>query len=413
MHFQAGPSDEAMNTRVILSSSCQSGAEPHRGSAASAQCSRSDGSTDILIVAANSRSLIANRGDLIREMQALGYQVAAAVPRADYLPDTNDLDIDIHLVDMARTSASPIADLRFLYSLYRLMRELKPRTVFSYSAKPVVYGSIAAKLAGVPGRFAMITGLGHAYTTESTKTRALRVALNLLYRAGIASCQKVFFQNPDDLAHFSDSGVLRDMFKAVRTNGSGVDTSRFPSRPLPEGSPVFLFIGRLLTEKGIAEFVEAAALLKQKWPDARFVAVGPHDASLPHSVSAGILGRWKADGIVEFPGGVRDVRPWLEECSVFVLPSYREGTPRSVLEAMSTGRPIVTTDAPGCRETVVNGVNGVLVPPHSVKPLANAMEWFLAQPDLIPAMAAASRSIAEEKYEVTKVNRVILEAMAL
>lgn len=370
-------------------------------------------SLDVLVVAANSRSLIANRGDLIREMLALGYRVAAVVPNADYLPETEELGIDLYPIEMARTATNPLSDLGYLASLVKLMRELKPKTVFSYSAKPVVYGSLAAKLAGVPGRFSMITGLGHAFTTTDRKTRIVRQVLSLLYRAGISACRKVFFQNPDDVAQLRELGVLRDASKVVRTNGSGVDTKRFQRRPIPEGAPLFLFIGRLLTEKGVAEFVEAASRVRSNWPNARFVAVGPHDPGLPHSVAVEDLASWETEGVVEFVGGVKDVRPWLEQCSVFVLPSYREGTPRSVLEAMSVGRPIITTDAPGCRETVTDGVNGFLVPPQTTEPLARAMEKLLEQPELISTMADSSRAIAEEKYEVKKVNRVILGAMGL
>jgi len=364
-------------------------------------------------VAGNSRSLIANRGDLIRAIQSRGLSVAAAVPRRDYLPETADLGIDVHLVEMTRTATNPLADFSYLVSLARLLRRLRPRVVFSYTAKPVVYGSLAARLVGVPGRYAMITGLGHAYTTETARTRAVRAVMNALYRVGLASCHEVFFQNPDDVAEFASAGILRDTSKVVRTNGSGVDTTRYPQRPLPDGPPMFLFIGRLLTEKGIAEFVDAATTVRAAWPDARFVAVGPHDPALPHAVSAEVLARWQSDGVVEFVGGIKDVRPWLEQCSVLVLPSYREGTPRSVLEAMSTGRAIITTDAPGCRETVVDGVNGLLVPPRTTAPLAEALEHLLARPDIIRSMAQESRRIAEEKYEVTRVNRVILEAMGL
>jgi len=368
---------------------------------------------DVVIVAGNSRSLIANRGDLIRAIQSRGLSVAAAVPRRDYLPETADLGIDVHLVEMTRTATNPLADFSYLVSLARLLRRLRPRVVFSYTAKPVVYGSLAARLVGVPGRYAMITGLGHAYTTETARTRAVRAVMNALYRVGLASCHEVFFQNPDDVAEFASAGILRDTSKVVRTNGSGVDTTRYPQRPLPDGPPMFLFIGRLLTEKGIAEFVDAATTVRAAWPDARFVAVGPHDPALPHAVSAEVLARWQSDGVVEFVGGIKDVRPWLEQCSVLVLPSYREGTPRSVLEAMSTGRAIITTDAPGCRETVVDGVNGLLVPPRTTAPLAEALEHLLARPDIIRSMAQESRRIAEEKYEVTRVNRVILEAMGL
>ena len=234
-----------------------------------------------------------------------------------------------------------------------------------------------------------------------------------LYRLGVSLTDRILFQNPDDESDFIQLGVVKDQSKVVRINGSGVNTESFPRKLLPTGVPVFLFIGRLLTEKGIAEFVEAAAALNVRYPNARFVAVGPHDANLPHSVSGKTLERWRDGGIVEFIGGVSDVRIWLEQCTVFVLPSYREGTPRSVLEAMSTGRPVITTDAPGCRETVAHGLNGLLVPPRDAKALAAAMEQFLIDPSMIPRMAEESRRIAEETYEVRKVNRVILEAMEL
>lgn len=374
---------------------------------------RARSSCDVLIVAGNSRSLIANRGDLIREMQARGLQVAAAVPRHDYLEETADLGVEVHLIDMARTSTSPVSDAKYLFALRRLMRRLQPQVVFGYTAKPVIYGSMAARLTGVPHRYSMITGLGHVYTTDTRKTRTVRTVMNSLYRLGVSSSHKVFFQNPDDLRQFVSLGILRDRNKAVRTNGSGVDTQRFGLVPVPEGPVTFLFIGRLLTEKGIAEYVEAAAAVQSRFPDARFVAVGPHDPGLPHSIPSEKLAAWKRDGVVEFVGGVKDVRPWLEGCTVLVLPSYREGTPRAVLEAMSTGRAIVTTDAPGCRETVEEGLNGFLVPPRDAETLAAAMVKFLEEPDLIHAMAAESRRIAEEKYEVRKVNQHILEAMGL
>lgn len=369
--------------------------------------------TDVLIVAANSRSLIANRGDLIRDMQGRGLSVAAAVPAVDYLEETANLGVDLHIIDMFRTTTNPLRDAAYFLTLHRLMRQLRPRAVFGYTAKPVIYGSVAARLNGVPGRYAMITGLGHAYTTDSTRTRVVRTVMNTLYRFGIASCHRVFFQNPDDVAQFESLRIVRDRSKVVRVNGSGVDTKRFARRPLPTGAPMFLFIGWWPTEKGIAEFVEAARLVKRDWPEARFVAVGPHDQNLPHSVLAEDIERWRNEGDVEFVGGVKDVRPWLEECSVFVLPSYREGTPRSVLEAMSIGRPVITTDAPGCRETVTDGVNGFLVSPRQPAPLADAMRRFLAEPGLIPRFAERSRVIAEDKFEVGKVNDVILGAMGL
>lgn len=368
---------------------------------------------DVFIIAGNARSLIANRGDLIRDMCAAGLEVAAAVPTADYLSEVEELGITIYPVEMGRTGINPLHDLKYLLALRKLLRKVRPRVVFGYTIKPVVYGSLAARLAGVPHIYSMITGLGHVFTTENARNRRLQKIIGLLYRAGLSANRKVFFQNPDDLQEFLDRGMLNDRGKAVRTYGSGVDMQRFAREHLPDGPTTFLFIGRLLTEKGVAEFCEAARQVHVEYPEARFVAVGPHDPSLPHSCSAENLATWKAEGIVEFIGGVADVRPWIEQCSVFVLPSYREGTPRSVLEAMSMGRAIITSDAPGCRETVEQGINGFLVPPRTTQPLAEAMKHFLKHPEHIAQMGAASWQLVEKHYDVHKVNRVILNAMEM
>jgi glycosyltransferase involved in cell wall biosynthesis len=368
---------------------------------------------DVLIIAGNARSLIANRGDLIRDMRALGLEVAAAVPTADYLPEVEELGITIYPVEMGRTGINPMHDLKYLLALRTLLSRARPRVVFAYTIKPVVYGSLAAKLAGVPRIYSMITGLGHVYTTDNTRNRRLQKVIAVLYRSGISANRKVFFQNPDDLQEFIDRGMLKDRTKAVRTYGSGVDMQRFARELLPEGPVTFLFIGRLLTEKGVAEFCDAARQVRADYPEVRFIAVGPHDTNLPHSCAAGDLERWKAEGVVEFVGGVSDVRPWIKGCSVFVLPSYREGTPRSVLEAMSMGRAIITSDAPGCRETVEEGGNGFLVAPRQNQPLADAMRRFIEEPELMARMGNASWQLVERHYDVRKVNRVILDAMEL
>lgn len=366
---------------------------------------------DVLFVAGNARSLIANRGDLIREMLSSGLSVAAAVPTRDYLPEVESLGIVIYPFDMGRTGVNPISDINTVISLVALMRRLRPDAVFNYTIKPVIYGSIAARLARVPRVYSMVTGLGHIFTTYSLRTRIIRSVVTRLYQLGIGCSDRVFFQNPDDEQEFVELGIVRDREKVVRVNGSGIDVEKYARHRLPEGPPVFLFIGRLLIEKGIAEFVEAAASLQASYPEARFIAVGPHDPSLPHSVKKRELDHWQRESAVEFVGNVADVRPWLAQCSVFVLPSYREGTPRSVLEAMSIGRAIITSDAPGCRETVSDGVNGFLVPPREVTPLADAMEHFLERPELIERMADESRRLVEEKYDVRKVNYVIMEAL--
>ena len=372
----------------------------------------------ILFVAANARSLIANRGDLIQEMKALGHHVHALIPEYDFLPEVEELGISYDLIQLSRTGMDPRTDWKYYRQLRQFMAEWKPDIVYSYSIKPVIYGSLAAKSSNVPMIAAMITGMGYLFTGETLKQRVLRQVASSLYRRGLAAADRIFFQNPDDLALFRELGIIgpEDEAKITRTNGSGINLERFPSSPppMPPAEPVtFLMIARLLQDKGVREFVRAAEMLRSDYPKAQFVVVGPHDPMLPHALPADELEQWKVNGAVSFVGGVKDVRAFLKECSVYVLPSYREGTPRSVLEAMATGRPVITTDTPGCRETVVDWVNGFLVPVKSAEALATRMKIFLRQPDLIDVMGRNSHGMAVEKYDVRLVNRVILEAIGL
>lgn len=369
---------------------------------------------DVLIIAGNARSLIANRGDLIQDLTSRGLSVAAAVPSADYLEEVASLGIPIYRFDMGRTGMNPVHDFKTIVSLRKLIKTHKPKAVFGYNIKPVIYGSLAAKSAGVPRIYSMITGLGHVFAGDKKNNKHVLMIASLLYRSALFFNKKVFFQNPDDIQEFKQRGILTDPNKVVRVYGSGVNREQYPPMPLPDGNVTFLYIGRLLYEKGINEFCEAAALIKANHPHARFVAVGPHDPTLPHSCSNSDLERWKAVGAVEFIGGVSDVRPWIEQGTVFVFPSYyREGTPRCVLEAMSMGRPIITTDSPGCRETVIRGENGILVPPRDPNAVAAAMQRFLDEPTLAADMGQASIRFVEEYYDVRKVNRVIIDTMEL
>jgi glycosyltransferase involved in cell wall biosynthesis len=368
----------------------------------------------VLFLAANARSFLANRGDLVREIISRGHEVSAIVPQEDFLPEMFSLGIDIHVMPLARTVINPLKDLRTFYRYYRVIGNMKPDVIFAYGAKPVIYGLPAGKMAGVQGRFGMITGLGTVFIRRDRGwSSLLRIIVTALYRNAFRCAQQVFFQNPDDIADFKRSRIIVDDRKVVRTMGSGVNLTRFERFPLPEGPPTFLFIGRLLTEKGLAEFCGAAEIVKKGRPDCRFIAVGYHDPKLPHSVSPAQLKAWKRTGVVEFPGGVSDVRPSLRACSVFVLPSYREGTPRSALEAMATGRAIITTNAPGCRETVRHGENGFLVPVRDVNALAEAMGRFLENPALIIDMGEVSYKRVKEDYDVRTVNRVICETLGL
>ena len=372
----------------------------------------------VLFVAANARSLIANRGDLIQEMKERGHRVHALIPDYDFLPEVHDLGISFDKIRLSRTGVDPWSDHKSYQQLKKLISRQKPDVVYSYSIKPVIYGSLAAQACNVPMVAAMITGMGYLFTGETLRQRMLRSVATRLYRRGLAAADRIFFQNPDDLDLFRNLGLLNGSNggKIVRTNGSGINLERFPQSqpPGPPEKPLhFLMIARLLQDKGVREFATAAHLLSEKYPEVRFTVVGPHDPHLPHALPVDEVEQWRRRGIITFAGGVKDVRPHLQACSVYVLPSYREGTPRSVLEAMATGRPVITTDTPGCRETVTDGENGFLVPVKSVDALVSGMEKFIQNPGIVPKMGEMSRRLASDKYDVRKVNRVILDAIGL
>jgi glycosyltransferase involved in cell wall biosynthesis len=273
---------------------------------------------------------------------------------------------------------------------------------------------IAAWLARVPRRVALITGLGYAFVGEACGKRAvIRWLASKLYGIALRRATLVFFQNPDDRDDFHKLGILTAKAKVVLVNGSGVDTAEFSQASMPDHPPLrFLMIARLLRDKGVREYVDAAKLVRKTYPAAECHLVGPIDTN-PEAIREAEIRAWQDAGHVIWHGAQSDVRPYLAAAHVYVLPSYREGTPRSVLEAMSMGRPIITTDAPGCRETVQVGVNGFLVPVGQAAPLANAMAYFLADPDRATQFGAESRRIAEEKYDVHKVNAVMMKAMDL
>ena len=369
----------------------------------------------IVVIAGLAESLIRFRGELLDAMRANGHEVFAIAPEDDdsVRKRLAEKGIAYHVVPMARAGVNPFSDLSYLLRLRRCLREIKPDVTLAYTIKPVVYGLPAARLAGVKRSYALITGLGYAFTEieASFSRRLLNRVASGLYRFGLHFASGVFFQNPDDRKLFKDEGLFKSTTPAWVVNGSGVDTDRFPVAPLPD-QPSFLFVGRLLRDKGIVEYVEAARIVKTTHPQAIFHLVGPLDSN-PSGITADVVAGWEKEGLVQYHGAVSDVKPFLAACSVFVLPSYREGTPRSVLEAMSSGRAIITTDAPGCRETVQDGVNGILVRPRDSTDLARAIARLAETSELREQMGRVSRELAEEKYDVHQVNAAMITAMEL
>lgn len=314
---------------------------------------------------------------------------------------------------LQRTGISPLADLKTLGTLISVFRRLRPDVVVTFQPKPNVYGILAAALAGVPRRYAVVEGLGYAFTPgeESLKKRLIRATLKGLYRLSFGLAHKVFFLNPDDLNEFVSGGLVSGE-KAVLLGGIGVPLEEWPPAPPHLEPPTFTLIARLLREKGVREFAEAARRIKAQYPWARFFLIGPLDTN-PGAILEGEVRAWVDEGLLEWIPWADDVRPYLRQTSVYVLPSYREGVPRSTQEAMAMARPVITTDVPGCRETVVPGVNGFLVPPRDPQALAQAMERFILEPALISRMGAESRKLAEERFDAWKVNERFLREMGI
>lgn len=368
----------------------------------------------VFIGGVTAHSLVNFRGSLMQAMTDLGHEVVACASDSpgEIISRLSELGVEYHEIPLQRTGVNLLFDLRTIASLRSLLRVQRPDCALFYTIKPVIYGSLASRWAGVPRVFSMITGLGYAFGQDTLRQRMLSKAVCHLYRRALRTNEAVFFQNPDDMALFVERRLIDDPGKAVLINGSGVDLAHYQKTPPATSGPVFLLIARLLKDKGIYEYVEAARIIKQKYPDSAFWLVGPFDSN-PSAIDQSTVEQWQAEGIIEYLGRTLDVRPYIAQSSVYVLPSYREGTPRSVLEAMAMGRPIITTDAPGCRETVVGGRNGYLVPVKDAKRLAEAMEKFVLFPHLIAEMGEESWRIAAEKYDVHKVNAVVLSIMGL
>ena len=373
-------------------------------------------SRKFLLIASYSDSLLNFRGPLLHALIAAKLEIHVAVPHCpegdEIRRDLENMGVRVHEIILQRTGRNPLVDLISLHNLWRLMVNIKPDLMLAYTVKPVIYGCFAAMLAQVPSRFALITGLGYAFQGGSWMHLVISRGVQWLYRVALSKVDKVFFQNSDDEALFNDLDIVnKKRVDTLVVNGSGVDLSRFAQVPLPV-IPRFLLIARLLGSKGVREYVEAARKIRAQNPHVRFGLVGWIDEN-PDAITKVELEQWITSGSVDYYGQLDDVRPALEECGIFVLPSYREGTPRTVLEAMAMGRPIITTTAPGCRETVIHEYNGFLVPTKSVNDLVIAMMKFIQDPTLVSRMGTRSRLIAEEKYDVLKINEQMLRAMGL
>lgn len=367
----------------------------------------------VLLLGSYAPSLIHFRGSLIAAMAARGHRVIAAAPGIDEATRNSLEQLGAEPAEIAIGNASldPLGLYRSLAALRRLIREHRPDVTIAYTIKPVILAALAGRAEKVPHIVSLITGAGYAFTGGvELKRRLARLSATLLYRLALARSDEVIFQNEDDCALFRELRLLPAGKPTRLVNGSGIDLDCFSPAPLPARTS-FLMIARLLKDKGIREFAAAAKRLKTDHPHVQIALVGYLDPS-PDSLTRQELDDLIACGI-DFRGRLDDVRPAIRDASVYVLPSYREGTPRSVLEAMAMGRAIITTDAPGCRQTVRDGETGLLVPPRDAQALYRAMLRFVEEPALAARLGPAARRLAEDRFDVRSVNADLLSYAGL
>jgi glycosyltransferase involved in cell wall biosynthesis len=366
----------------------------------------------VLVLSSYAPTLFFFREDMMKAMIENGHEVIAAAPEseeewANKFREKNIKYISIKGID--RTGTNPIKDFIGFISILKAILKEKPDKIFTYQAKTIIYGCIAARLLNVKEIYALMGGLGSVFRNNDRKSLA-RDILKFEYKVAFKYCKKVFFQNKDDSKEILEAGLIKEK-QIIMINGSGVNLFKFTKKAIPLDT-VFLFVGRIIRDKGIIEYLEAAKIVKEKYPNTRIQIVGYFDTN-PTAISEEEINEYVKNGIVEYLGPTDNVIPFLEKSSVYVLPSYHEGTPKSVLEAMATGRPIITTDAPGCRETVEDGVNGYLIPIKDTYKLAEKMVWMIEHKAESVEMGEQSYRICKEKFDVNKVNEVILKTMNL
>jgi len=364
----------------------------------------------IVMIGVQLASLVKFRALLIRALIAQGHQVVACAPEpSDYwenlLKETGATYVPM---PMSRNGINPLRDLRLFMWLVRMIRLQKPDILFCFQAKAVIYGLPAGWLAGVKNRIGMIEGLGQAFVPgKGLKRKIVRLVVPALYFIALRFARRVIFLNRNDVDDFKRRYLVRD--RQIRlVPGIGIDLEKFSQQPLPVALPLtFLMIVRLIIDKGVREYLAAAQIVKSKHPEVRFQLIGEPDYS-----HVGVpVNEVQASGVVDYIGEVRDVRPYLAGCHVFVLPTYREGMPVAAMEALATGRAIVTTDAPGAREMVVPGQNGELIPPCDIKALAQALLKIVDSAETLADKGAASRNLAVSRFEVGKINQQIISIL--
>lgn len=364
-----------------------------------------------ILISPKNRSAYNFRGDLIKDIIKRGYRVIVTGPDQTNVDKIIALGAEFVEVPMNKNGINPLSDLKYLWKLYKLCKREKPTVTLGYTIKPYIYGSLAARLAGVKNVNAMVSGAGFLFASHSVKAKLLKTFISLLYKIGFGASHHIIFQNIDDLNEFCDRGLCKRE-KCGVVNGSGVNMSKFIPSSYPV-IPTFFMLGRFIHSKGVIDYLEAARIVKQKYPKTHFMLLGKVE-KMQDGITQEELDPYLNENIVTIYPETDNIAEFYAKTSVFVLPTaYREGTPRVILEAMASARAVITTYTPGCKETVTEGVNGFFIPIHNPKILAEKMIYFINNPDKIEIMGKASLELCKRKYEVSIINNVMMNLMKI
>lgn len=364
----------------------------------------------IVIIAPQTDTFINFRGDLMDDILKKNYDITVIVPQSGFEDYFESRGIKQRLINLEKNSLSPLNSLKYQKQLEEIINEEKPDKVFSYTSKPVIFGSIAAGKCKVKEIYSLVCGLGSVYATDTIKNKLVRMVMGLLYKKAFKYNTKVIFQNNDDIEEFAQRKYLkRDKCELV--NGSGVNLNKFKRNKLPKEDS-FIMVSRIIKEKGVTEYFEAAKIVKEKYPKTKFTYIGQYDKSYQKDFEK--LKKYIDDGIVEYIPTTNDVPKYVSKAKVFVLPSYyREGIPKTLLEATAMGRPIITTKTPGCKETVTEYKNGLFTEIKSSSDLANKMLWMIENKDKLEEMSDESYNLCLKKFTIEIINERMLDIMEI
>ena len=365
-----------------------------------------------IILVANVQYTITHfRSELLSQLEVLGHEVilVCSNPSGHLHVEEKRPFKEIYL---SRAGINPIYDFKTFKELMNIFKSEKPDIIFNFTIKPIIYGSLAARFSSPYSKvFSNMTGLGYIFTHKSLKTLFIKKIVVLLYRIALKYNHKVFFQNPDDLKLFEILNIIKPS-QPVLLKGSGINLQKIQPFYGNKEPQSFLFVGRLLKDKGLLELILAVKKVSLKYPSMKCYIIGERDDN-PNSFSKEEILEFSKIPSIKFLGRRKDVLSFINNCEVFVLPSYREGTPRSNLEAMASGLPIITTDVPGCRETVIDKFNGFLVPIKDANKIAEKMIYFIENPSEIRLMGQKSREFVEKNFDVNVVNHQILKILGI